>query len=81
MVSPGSTSASSRPARRSAPWRTSAPQNPPRTEIHRGEAIVKLRPDLAVAAVHAPPQTLSTRPIDVVADISELNGDVARRRR
>ena len=26
-----------------------------------------------MAAVHAPPQTLSTRPIDVVADISELN--------
>ena len=37
--------------------------------------VVKLRPDLAVAAVHSPPQTLSTRPIDVVADVSELNGD------
>jgi hypothetical protein len=48
-------------------------QNPARTAIHRGETIVKLRPDLVVAAVHAPPQTLSTRPIDVVADISELN--------
>ena len=48
-------------------------QNPDRTAIHRGETIVKLRPDLVVAAVHAPPQTLSTRPIDVVADISELN--------
>ena len=48
-------------------------QNPERTAIHRGETIVKLRPDLVVAAVHAPPQTLSTRPIDVVADISELN--------
>ncbi len=48
-------------------------ERPPRTAIHRGETIVKLRPDLAVAAVHAPPQTLSTRPIDVVADISELN--------
>jgi hypothetical protein len=48
-------------------------QSPARTAIHRGETIVKLRPDLVVAAVHAPPQTLSTRPIDVVADISELN--------
>ena len=38
--------------------------------------IARLRPDLVVAAVHAPPQTLSTRPIDVVADVSELNGDV-----
>jgi len=48
-------------------------QSPPRTAIHRGETIVKLRPDLAVAAVHAPAQTLSTRPLDLVADISELN--------
>ena len=48
-------------------------QNPERTAIHRGETVVKLRPDLVVAAIHAPPQTLSTRPIDVVADISELN--------
>ena len=39
-------------------------------------AIARLRPDLVVAAVHAPPQTLTTRAIDVVADISELNGDV-----
>jgi hypothetical protein len=38
--------------------------------------IARLRPDLVVVAVHAPPQTLSTRPIDVVADVSELNGDV-----
>jgi hypothetical protein len=48
-------------------------QSPARTAIHRGETVVKLRPDLVVAAVHAPAQTLSTRPIDVVADISELN--------
>ena len=53
-------------------------QNPERTAIHRGETIVKLRPDLVVAAVHAPPQTLSTRPIDVVADISELNLETGR---
>jgi hypothetical protein len=42
----------------------------------RRAAIARLRPDLVVAAVHAPPQTLTTRPIDVVADVSELNGDV-----
>ena len=45
----------------------------PLTAIRRGETIVKLRPDLVVAAVHAPPQTLTTRPIDVVADVSERN--------
>ena len=48
-------------------------QRPLRTVIYRGKTIVKLRPDLVVAAVYAPPQTLSTRAIDVVADISELN--------
>ncbi len=42
----------------------------------RRAATARLRPDLVVAAVHAPPQTLTTRAIDVVADISELNGDV-----
>ncbi len=49
--------------------------SPPRTAVHRGEATVKLRPDLSVAAVHVPPQTLTTRAIDVVADLSELNGE------
>ena len=48
---------------------------PPRTTILRGDTIVKLRPDLVVAAVDAPPQTLTTRPIDVVADIAEVNGE------
>ena len=38
----------------------------------RSVATARLRPDLVVAEVHAPPQTLSTRAIDVVADISEL---------
>ena len=42
----------------------------------RRAAIARSRPDLVVAAVHAPPQTLTTRSIDVVADVSELNGDV-----
>ena len=46
-----------------------------KTSILRGDAIAKLRPDLIVAAVHAPEQTLTTRPVDVVADIEELNGE------
>ena len=41
----------------------------------RSAATARLRPDLVVAKVHAPPQTLSTRAIDVVADISERNSD------
>jgi len=49
--------------------------NPRRTEVLQGQAIARLRPDLVVVAVHAPPQTLSTRPVDVVADIAERNGD------
>jgi hypothetical protein len=48
-----------------------------RTLVVRGRAIARLRPDLVVAAVRAPAQTLSTRPIDVVADIAEENGDTA----
>jgi hypothetical protein len=48
----------------------------PKTVIHRGRTMVRLRPDLTVVAVHAPPQTLTTRPIDVVADLEELNGEV-----
>src|SRR6185436_10847377 len=35
----------------------------------------QLRPDLTVAAVLARPQTLTTRPVDVVVEVSELNGD------
>ena len=49
--------------------------NPPRTSIMRGDAIAKLRPDLVVAAVRADAQTLSTRAVDVVAEVSERNGD------
>jgi hypothetical protein len=51
-------------------------QAPPRTVIHRGTTMAKLRPDLVVAAVYAPPQTLSTSAFDVVADVTELNTDV-----
>jgi len=50
---------------------------PARTYVVRGETATHLRPDLVVAAVKAPPQTLTTRPIDVQADIRELNGDTA----
>lgn len=48
---------------------------PPRTYVLRGEATTRLRPDLVVAAVRAPLQTLTTRPVDVQAEIAELNGD------
>ncbi len=50
-------------------------QSPPRSRILRGGTVALLRPDLVVAALSAPPQTLSTRPIDVVADVAELNAD------
>lgn len=49
--------------------------SPPRTYVLRGEAITRLRPDLVVETVNAPAQTLTTRPVDVHADIAELNGD------
>jgi hypothetical protein len=48
---------------------------PPRTYVLRGEAVTRLRPDLVVEAVNAPAQTLTTRPVDVHADVAELNGD------
>jgi hypothetical protein len=48
-----------------------------RTVVVRGKTTARLRPDLVVAAVRAPSQTLSTRPIEVVADVSELNGETA----
>ena len=47
----------------------------PQTLVLRRQTIARLRPDLVVAAVLVPPQTLSTRAIDVVADVSELNTD------
>jgi hypothetical protein len=52
-----------------------------RTTILRGDAVAKLRPDLTVQALHAPEQTLSTRPVDVVADVEELNGDTGAKAR
>lgn len=52
-------------------------QNGDRTHVSRGEAITRLRPDLVVADVDVPPQTLTTRPVDVVAEIAERNGETA----
>jgi hypothetical protein len=49
--------------------------DPSRTYVLHGEATARLRPDLVVAAVHAPAQTLTTRPVDVEADVKEVNGD------
>src|SRR5436190_14935984 len=51
------------------------PGTPALTYVLRGETTALLRPDLAVTAVYAPLQTLTTRPIDVQAEIAELNGD------
>jgi hypothetical protein len=48
---------------------------PSRTYVVRAETTTLLRPDLVVTAVQAPLQTLTTRPIDVQAEIAELNGD------
>jgi hypothetical protein len=50
---------------------------PERTSVLRGETTALLRPNLTVTTVQAPPQTLTTRPIDVQAEVAELNGDVA----
>lgn len=48
---------------------------PQRTRIVRGETVAKLRPDLVIEAVRADAQTLTTRPVDVAADVRELNGE------
>lgn len=46
-----------------------------RTYVVRGAATTMLRPDLVVTDVFTPPQTTTSRPIDVVAEIAERNGD------
>ena len=51
-------------------------EKPPRIVVLHEETTALLRPDLVVEAVKAPLQTLSTEPVDVVADLVELNGDV-----
>ena len=49
---------------------------PNRTYVVRGATTTQLRPDLVVESIEAPPQTLTTRPVDVHAWIAETNGDV-----
>jgi hypothetical protein len=48
---------------------------PARTYPVQDATTARLRPDLAVASVDAPVQTLTSRPVDVQAEIRELNGD------
>jgi len=52
------------------------PEEGGRTEVVRSETVALLRPDLVVASLQAPAQTLSVRPIDVRAEVVERNGDV-----
>jgi hypothetical protein len=44
-------------------------------ELLEGREIARLRPDVRVVAVHAPPQTLTTRAVDVVVDLEEALKD------
>jgi hypothetical protein len=48
---------------------------PQRTYVVRDAAVARLRPDLVVASIDAPVQTLTTRPVTVEADVREANGD------
>ena len=50
-------------------------EKPPRIVVLHEETTALLRPDLVVEAVKAPCRH-STEPVDVVADLVELNGDV-----
>ena len=50
---------------------------PSRTYVLDDSATSMLRPDLVVARVQAPSQTLTTRPVDVVAEVAEVEGDTA----
>jgi len=49
---------------------------PLRTNSVNASTPSLLRPDLVVSRVTAPLQTLPTHPVDVTAEISEVNGDV-----
>ena len=48
---------------------------PLRTYMVQASTRSLMRPDLVVTAVHAPLQTLATRPVDVTADVAEVYGD------
>lgn len=50
---------------------------PARTYVLDRATTSKLRPDLVVGKVTAPAQTLTTRPLELLAQIEELNGDTA----
>ena len=50
-----------------------------RTFVLGGTVAAKLRPDLVVTSVQAPLQTLTTRAVDVVAEVAEVKGDTAPR--
>jgi hypothetical protein len=52
-------------------------QTDARTLVVRGQTNARLAPDLTVASVQAPLQTLTTRAIDVQAEVAEVNGDTA----
>ena len=47
-----------------------------RTWPIRSKTNALLRPDLTATALQAPAQTLTVRPVDVVAEIAEVNGDL-----
>ena len=49
--------------------------SPERTYVVRGKTTTMLRPDLVISSMQTPQQTLTTRSIDVQAEIAELNGD------
>ena len=51
-------------------------RKPRRTHALHGSTSVRLLPDLVVGSIAAPGQTLTSRPIDVVATITELNRDL-----
>jgi hypothetical protein len=50
---------------------------PSRTYVLDDSTRSRLRPDLIVASITTPAQTLTTRPVDVVAEISEVKGDTS----
>jgi hypothetical protein len=50
-------------------------ETPSRTYVLRDATTTRLRPDLVVATVHAPPHTTTARAIDVVVDVAERAGD------
>src|SRR5215204_5207300 len=78
-ASPTSTSATSSAAPPSRSTCTSAARSSGERLISKGATTLKVRPDLVVSAVNAPPQTLATRAVDVVVDLAELNGDTSAR--